>query len=229
MITRRANTNRFERQIPLIGLEGQKKLGESTVLIAGAGGLGSPAATYLALAGIGELILVDDDVIQDSNLNRQFLHASQSVGLQKVYSAQATLEALQPDVSVAAYPERITAGSVERLIKDADLVIDALDNYESRFFLHEAAWKKGIPFIHGAIEGFSGQLTSIVPEKSPCLSCIIPGEPPSGKVPVMGATAGIIGSMQALEAIKYLTGTGSLISGRLLLWDGLSGLSLIHI
>ncbi|PWR74796.1 HesA/MoeB/ThiF family protein [Methanospirillum stamsii] len=217
------SSGRYERQISLIGSEGQKKLNDATILIAGAGGLGSPAATYLALAGIGELVIVDDDVIQESNLNRQFLHATQSIGLQKVYSAQATLEKMQPDVSVVAYPKRIDAQSANRLIKDADLVIDALDNYESRFILHEAAWKAGIPFIHGAIEGFSGQLTSIIPKSSPCLSCLIPSAPPVGKVSVMGATAGVIGSMQAMEAIKYLTNTGSMISGRLLIWDGLSG------
>lgn len=214
---------RFERQIPLIGSEGQKQLEKATVFIAGAGGLGSPAATYLALAGIGELIIVDDDVIQESNLNRQFLHAAASVGLQKVYSAEATIHGMAPDVSVIAYPSRIDATSAERLVTDADIIIDALDNYETRFLLHEAAWNAGKPFIHGAIEGFSGQLTSIIPGQSPCLSCLIPAAPPSGKVPVIGATAGVIGSMQAMEAIKFLTGKGTMISGRLLLWDGMSG------
>jgi len=217
------SNRRYERQIPLIGPEGQKKLEDATVLIAGAGGLGSPAATYLALAGVGELIIVDDDVIQESNLNRQFLHAASSVGLQKVYSAQATLKGLAPDISLIAYPERIDAASADRLAQDADVIIDALDNYETRFILHKSAWDAGVPFIHGAIEGFTGQLTSIIPGKTPCLSCLIPAAPPEEKVPVMGGTAGVIGSMQALEAIKFLTGTGTMISSRLLLWDGLSG------
>ena len=218
-------TSRFERQLPLIGPEGQKKLENSTVLIAGAGGLGSPAATYLALAGVGELIIVDDDRIQESNLNRQFLHAAASVGLQKVYSAEATLTSLAPETSVIAYPGRIDATSADRLVADADVVIDALDNYETRFILHESAWNAEIPFIHGAIEGFSGQMTSILPGQSPCLSCLIPAAPPGGKVPVIGAVAGVIGSIQAMEAIKYLTGTGSMISGRLFLWDGQAGRS----
>ncbi|HPP77352.1 HesA/MoeB/ThiF family protein [Methanospirillum sp.] len=216
-------SRRFERQIPLIGAEGQKNLEEATVLIAGAGGLGSPAATYLALAGTGELIIVDDDRISESNLNRQFLHAASSVGLQKVYSAQTTLHGLAPELSVISYPRRIDEQSAGELVRDADVVIDALDNYESRFILHEAAWNADIPFIHGAIEGFSGQLTSIIPGHSPCLSCLIPSAPLSEKVPVIGATAGVIGSMQAMEAIKYLTGKGTMMTGRLFLWDGLSG------
>ncbi|MGV8109571.1 HesA/MoeB/ThiF family protein [Methanospirillum sp.] len=216
-------SHRFERQIPLIGPDGQKNLEDATVLIAGAGGLGSPAATYLALAGIGELIIVDDDIIQESNLNRQFLHAAGSVGLQKVYSAEATIHGLAPDTSIIAHSIRIDENSADRLVKDADIVIDALDNYESRFILHEAAWNADVAFIHGAIEGFSGQLTSIIPGSSPCLSCLITAVPPSEKVPVIGATAGVIGSMQALEAIKYLTKSGTMISGRLLIWDGLSG------
>lgn len=217
--------SRFERQLPLIGPEGQKKLENSTVLIAGAGGLGSPAATYLALAGVGELIIVDDDRIQESNLNRQFLHAAASVGLQKVYSAEATLASLAPETSVIAYPGRIDETSADRLVADADVVIDALDNYETRFILHEAAWNADVPFIHGAIEGFSGQMTSIIPGQSPCLSCLIPAVPPGGNVPVIGAIAGVIGSIQAMEAIKYLTETGTMISGRLFLWDGQAGRS----
>lgn len=218
-------SSRFERQLPLIGHEGQKKLENSTVLIAGAGGLGSPAATYLALAGVGEIIIVDDDNIQESNLNRQFLHAAASVGHRKVYSAEKTLHKLAPDTSIIAYPTRIDQSSVHHLVRDADIVIDALDNYETRFILHDSAWNAGIPYIHGAIEGFSGQLTSIIPGKTPCLNCLIPAAPPSGKVPVIGATAGVIGSMQAMEAIKFLSGTGTMMAGRLLIWDGLLGRS----
>lgn len=219
------NSSRFERQLPLIGSEGQKKLENSTVLIAGAGGLGSPAATYLALAGVGEIIIVDDDNIQESNLNRQFLHSAASVGQRKAYSAESTLHELAPDASIIAHPIRIDRTSARQLVRDADIVIDALDNYETRFILHDSAWAVGIPYIHGAIEGFSGQLTSIIPGKSPCLSCLIPGTPPGGKIPVIGATAGVIGSMQAMEVIKFLTGTGTMITGRLLIWDGLSGRS----
>ncbi|MDD1724507.1 MAG: HesA/MoeB/ThiF family protein [Methanospirillum sp.] len=218
-----STSRRYERQIPLFGPEGQNRLGDATVLIAGAGGLGSPVATYLALAGVGELVIVDYDVIQESNLNRQFLHATASVGLKKVYSAEATLRSLQPDLSIVTYPEKIDASSAGRLVSDSDLVVDALDNYEARFLLHEAAWNAGIPFIHGAVEGFCGQMTSIIPGESPCLSCLIPTPPPASPVPVVGATAGVIGSLQAMEAIKFITGTGKMLSGRLLIWDGLSG------
>ncbi len=216
------SSRRFERQLPLIGSEGQRKLQDATVLIGGAGGLGSPVATYLALAGVGELIIVDDDRIQESNLNRQFLHAASSVGCMKVYSAEATLHNLAPEVTVLSYPTKIESSTAHDLVRDADVVVDALDNYESRFILHQAAYHAGIPFIHGAVEGFSGQLTSIIPQSSPCLACLIPGAPPAEKIPVIGATAGVIGSMQAMEVIKYLSGTGTMITGKLFLWDGLS-------
>ena len=159
------SSSRFERQLPLIGPEGQKKLENSTILIAGAGGLGSPAATYLALAGVGELIIVDDDRIQESNLNRQFLHAASSVGLQKVYSAEATLGSLAPDTSVVAYPGRIDEGSADRLVADADVVIDALDNYESRFTPNLPGMQSSL--YTRSVEGFSGQMTSIIPKKAP--------------------------------------------------------------
>jgi adenylyltransferase/sulfurtransferase len=214
---------RYKRQIPLIGREEQKNLSDATVFIAGAGGLGSPVATYLALAGIGELIIADDDVVQLSNLNRQFLHATKDVGSLKAYSAANTLSALNPDVTISAIPKRITAETISEIVHDAAVIVDATDNFETRYLLNKTAVDLQIPFIHGAVEGFSGQMTTIIPGSSPCFSCIFPHSPPQQSTPVIGATAGVIGSLQAMEVIKYLTGKGDLLTGRLLIWDGLSG------
>jgi molybdopterin-synthase adenylyltransferase len=217
--------SRYARQLPLFGREGQKKLADATVFIAGVGGLGSPVATYLAMAGIGELIIVDDDQVQESNLNRQFLHANRNIGMRKVYSAAETLAALNPDLTITAIPERITPITVESQTDDADILVDATDNFETRYLLNERAFQAGIPLIHGAVEGFSGQLTTIVPGETPCLSCLFPKIPPAHETPVIGATAGVIGSLQAMEVIKYITGCGRLLAGRLLIWDGMSGRS----
>ena len=207
----------------LVGAEGQKKLADSSVFIAGAGGLGSPVATYLALAGVGELIIADDDVVQESNLNRQFLHATKDIGKQKVYSACETLHALNPDITISAIPERITRDNIGMHTSDADIIVDATDNFETRYLLNETSVSRGIPLIHGAVEGFSGQLTTIIPGLTPCISCIFPSCPPPHETPIIGATAGVIGSLQAMEVVKYLTGNGRLLTGRLLIWDGLSG------
>lgn len=215
--------DRYSRQLPLIGTHGQEHLFQSSVFIAGTGGLGSPVATYLTLAGIGNLILADDDVVQESNLNRQFLHATHDVGVQKVYSAARTLSALNPDPTITACPERVTGGNVDRFVQDADIIVDATDNFETRYLLNDAAIRHQVPLIHGAVEGFSGQLTTIIPGKTPCLSCVFPLAPPKRQTPIIGATAGVIGSLEAIEVIKYLTGNGNLMTGRLLIWDGLSG------
>jgi len=219
------NTTRYIRQLPLFGREGQENLADATVFIAGAGGLGSPVATYLAVAGVGELILVDDDLVQESNLNRQFLHATCNIGMKKVYSAAETLSALNPDLTINAIPERIISENVSRLTEDADILVDATDNFTARYLLNEVALEKGFPLVHGAVEGFSGQITTIVPGETPCLACLFPHPPPEGETPVIGATAGMIGSLQAMEVIKYLTGSGRLLAGRLLIWDGLTGRS----
>jgi molybdopterin-synthase adenylyltransferase len=216
---------RYSRQLSLLGREGQQKLADATVFIAGAGGLGSPVACYLAMAGIGELIIVDDDQVQESNLNRQFLHANRNIGMRKVYSAAETLTALNPDLTITAIPERITSETVETQTNDADILVDATDNFETRYLLNKTAIQSGIPLVHGAVEGFSGQLTTILPGKTPCLSCLFHRAPPERDTPVIGATAGVIGSLEAMEVIKYITGSGRLIAGRLLIWDGLSGRS----
>lgn len=217
------NDEKYARQIPLFGSTGQKKISETSVFIAGAGGLGSAVSTYLVQAGIGEIIIADYDVVVESNLNRQFLHATKDIGKKKVYSAYQTLHAMNPDITISAIPDRITRDNICSCIRDADLLVDATDNYITRFLLNETSQEESIPLIHGAVEGFSGQLTTIIPGLTPCLSCIFPNIPEQYPTPVLGATAGVIGSLQAMEVIKYITGSGHLLTGRLLIWDGLIG------
>lgn len=212
---------RYDRQIRLFGVEGQKKLLESKVFIAGAGGLGSPISIYLAAAGVGNIVLVDRDVVELSNLNRQILHWEKDVGTSKVLSAQEKLKGMNSDISVEAIPETLDEGNVSRLVGDADLIIDAMDNFPARYLLNKIAIEKRIPFIHGGIYGFHGQATTVLPGKTACLKCIFAQAPPPATFPVIGVTPGIIGLIQATEAIKYITGTGELLAGKLLLWDGL--------
>ncbi|ACL16647.1 HesA/MoeB/ThiF family protein [Methanosphaerula palustris] len=202
--------------------DGQERLKQATIVIAGAGGLGSPVAVYCAAAGIGRIVLIDKDTVDLSNLNRQILHSTPDIGRRKVISAEEKLQALNPDIEVVAIHETIDAGNIGDLVGDADGIVDAMDNYPIRFLLNQTALSKGIPLFHGAIRGFHGQATTIVPGETPCLSCIFPHAPPKEVFPVVGVTPGIIGMIQAGEVIKYLTGTGTLLAGRLLLWDGLN-------
>jgi molybdopterin/thiamine biosynthesis adenylyltransferase len=211
---------RYIRQIPLIGEEGQDRLARAEVCICGVGGLGSPVALYLAAAGIGTLHLIDGDRVEMSNLNRQILHRSSTLGMTKVFSARMQILELNPGIQVRCSPDRIVEGNAADLIGQADIVIDALDNFEARYILNRAARRMAAPLVHGAVCGFSGQATTVLPGSGPCLQCAIPHPPPEDRHPVMGAVAGVIGSIQALEAIKYLTGTGGLLSGKMLLWDG---------
>ncbi|WP_298667331.1 HesA/MoeB/ThiF family protein [uncultured Methanofollis sp.] len=213
---------RYRRQTMLFGEEGQEKLKGATVFIAGAGGLGCPVALYLAAAGVGHLRLADCDTVETTNLNRQVLHWDRDVGRAKVASAGEKLAAVNPEIEVETARVVIDASNVSDLAGDADMIVDAMDNFETRYLLNEAALKKGIPFVHGAISGFFGQATTIIPEKTPCLRCIFPKAPPKETFPVIGTTPGVIGLVQANEVIKYLTGTGDLLAGRLLLWDGLA-------
>lgn len=214
--------SRYSRQILIFDEEGQECLKQSTIVIAGAGGLGSPVAVYCAAAGVGRIVLIDRDVVDLSNLNRQILHATPDIGRRKVISAEKKLQALNPDVEVVAIHDTIDAENIGNLVGDADGIVDAMDNYPIRFLLNRTAHEKGIPLFHGAVRGFHGQATTIVPGKSPCLSCIFPHAPPAEVFPIVGVTAGIIGMIQAGEVIKHLTGTGALLTGRLLLWDGLN-------
>lgn len=214
--------DRYDRQIRLFGVEGQEKIAGSKVFIAGAGGLGSPISVYLAAAGVGEIVIVDDDEVELSNLNRQILHWERDIGKKKAVSAREKLAEMNSDIVIETTTETISEGNVSRLVADADIVIDAMDNFPARYLLNEAALKKNIPFIHGAIFGFHGQATMVIPGASACLRCIFPKAPPPAPPPVVGVTPGIIGLIQATEALKYITGTGELLSGKLLIWDGLA-------
>lgn len=211
--------NRYARQIPLIGEDGQKMLEEASVFIAGAGGLGSPVSMYLADAGVGEIRIADLDVIEESNLNRQILHPASRLGTLKAESAKETLSALNPECRVVSFAEKIDADSVFRMADGADLIIDCMDNFETRYILNEASQKLNIPLLHGAVSGYSGQITLIIPGVTPCLSCIFPKALTTESAPVLGASAGVVGSMQALEAVRFLTGKPTL-AGKLLLYDG---------
>jgi molybdopterin-synthase adenylyltransferase len=215
---------RYNRQILIRGFgdSGQQRLKEATVFIAGVGGLGSPVATYLAVAGIGHLVLVDMDVVELSNLNRQILHWDENIGQYKVKSAVSKINAINPSIRVTALQERITDENVLAMTKDADLIIDAMDNYPTRYLLNRAAIAHNIPFIHASVWGLEGRLTTIIPGKTPCLECLVPEAPPREIFPVLGATPGMIGTLQVTEAIKFLTGVGvgKLLTNRMLIYDG---------
>jgi molybdopterin/thiamine biosynthesis adenylyltransferase len=213
--------DRYDRQIRLFGAEGQEKLKRAKVFIAGAGGLGSPISIYLAAAGIGKIVLVDKDVVELSNLNRQILHWERDVGSRKALSALEKLQKMNSDIIVEAAAEILDEENVLHLVGDADLIIDAMDNFPSRYLLNKAALDRKIPFIHGAIHGFHGQATTVLPGRTACLRCIFPEAPPPETFPVVGVTPGIIGLIQATEAIKYITGLGDLLAGKLLIWDGI--------
>lgn len=177
---------RYDRQIRLIGADGQEKLKKGRIFIAGAGGLGSPISIYLAVAGVGKIVLVDRDEVELSNLNRQILHWEKDLGIKKAFSAQEKLRSLNPDLVVEALPETLDQENASTLIGDADLIIDAMDNYPVRYLLNGIALKNGIPFIHGAIWGFHGQVATIMPGETACLRCIFPQAPPPSTFPVIG-------------------------------------------
>lgn len=211
--------NRYRRQLGVLEELGQKTLEDSSVAVVGLGGLGSPAATYLALAGLGKLVLADHDKVELSNLNRQFLHWNEDLNRRKSESAREKLKKLNPEIAVETFEGKLTSDNMENL-PPTDLIVGSVDNFETRYLLNELAVKREIPYVHGAVEGFSGQLTTIVPNESPCLRCIFPESPPEKTgMPILGTTAGLIGTLMANETIKYLSGRGSLISGELLLAD----------
>mgnify|MGYP003760807709 FL=1 len=206
----------------LFGEEGQKKLRKAKIFVAGAGGLGSPISTYLAIAGIGKIILADFDSVELSNLNRQFLHHEKDVGREKIKSAEEKLLSLNPEIKIETIRERITEENADSVVPSCDLIIDALDNFDTRHVLNRLAVERNIPLVHGAVSGYRGQVTTVIPGKTPCLYCIFPTSLKKEVFPVLGTTPGVIGTIQANEAIKYITGQGKLLEGRLLLWDGLS-------
>ncbi len=213
---------RYRRQILLFGEEGQERLKGAHIFIAGAGGLGSPIALYLAVAGVGTITIADMDVVDQTNLNRQILHTDRDIGKKKTASAFEKLRAYNPDITIDAIDTTITAENILDLVGRADGIVDAMDNYPVRYLLNRVALEKQIPFFHGAIRGFYGQATTILPGRTPCLECIFPKAPPKEVFPVMGATPGVIGTVQATEVIKYLTKQGRLLEGRLFIWDGLA-------
>jgi molybdopterin/thiamine biosynthesis adenylyltransferase len=234
-----AQRERYSRHIllPEVGEVGQAKLLKSKVLLLGAGGLGSPAAMYLAAAGVGTLGLVDADVVDASNLQRQIIHATSRVGTPKVESAAKTIAELNPDVKVVPYMERLTSANVERIFGDYEVVVDGTDNFPTRYLVNDASVWMGKPVAHGSIFRFDGQVTTFIsdkaakklgmPEAGPCYRCLYPEPPPPHLAPscqeagVLGILCGIIGTLQATEAIKLLLGRGTTLAGRLLTYDSL--------
>lgn len=222
---------RYSRHIILeeVGVEGQEKLLNSKVLIIGTGGLGAPAAMYLAAAGVGTIGLVDGDVVDLSNLQRQIIHTTESIGKDKVISGKNTIGKINPDVKVITYKEFVTSENILKIIKDYDFVIDGTDNFAAKFLINDACVLGNKPFSHAGIIRFKGQLTTIIPGKDePCYRCIFQNPPPAGAVPtcreagVLGVMGGVIGTLQATEAIKYLLNLGNTLSGYLLTFDALT-------
>ena len=213
--------------IPEVGTEGQARLLGSKVLLIGAGGLGSPAALYLAAAGVGTIGIIDFDVVDLSNLQRQILHTNDRVGEKKVESARKTLTALNPDVTVVAHEEMLVAANVDRIIAGYDVILDGTDTFETRYILNDAAVAAGIPVVHASVFRFEGQLTTFIPYQGPCYRCLYPTPPPPELAPgcsvagVLGVVPGIMGLLQANEVLKVLLGIGETLAGRLLLFDAL--------
>jgi molybdopterin/thiamine biosynthesis adenylyltransferase/rhodanese-related sulfurtransferase len=228
------DVERYARQLtlPEVGLDGQRKLREAHVVLVGAGGLGSPAALYLAAAGVGHLTLVDDDRVERSNLHRQVLHADADTGRFKIDSGAARLEALNPTVRVSRVRERLSAGNARALLERAHVVVDGADNFATRYAVNDACVALGLPDVHGSVFRFEGQVTVLWPSApggGPCYRCIFPEPPPPelapscGEAGVLGVVPGVIGMLQATEALKLILGVGAPLVGRMLQYDALRG------
>ncbi|KUO40697.1 MAG: adenylyltransferase [Candidatus Hadarchaeum yellowstonense] len=221
---------RYSRQLILkeVGGRGQRKLMESKVLIVGAGGLGSPAALYLAAAGVGRIGIADSDRVDLSNLQRQVIHSTKSLGMPKAESAKETIQALNPEVEVTTIEERLDSGNALKILKGWDFVIDGSDNFPTKFLINDACVLKDIPFSHAGVLRFIGMTTTVIPHRGPCYRCLIKEAPPPGAVPtcqeagVLGTVPGVMGAIQATEAIKFLIGAGNLLVGRVLYFDALN-------
>ena len=214
--------------LPEVGEDGQAKLLQAKVLMVGAGGLGCPAAYYLAAAGVGTLGIIDNDVVDISNLQRQILHANDRVGMPKVESAKKTLEGLNPDVKVIPYQDKLTSENIMEILKNYDLVVDGCDNFPTRYLVNDACVLAGKPNVHGSIFQFEGQATVFYPGKGPCYRCLYPEPPPAEMAPscaeagVLGVLPGLIGVIEALEAVKIILGKGDTLVGRLLHFNTLT-------
>jgi molybdopterin/thiamine biosynthesis adenylyltransferase/rhodanese-related sulfurtransferase len=226
-----AQSKRYSRHllIPEVGEQGQFKLLDSKVLLIGAGGLGSPAAYYLAAAGVGTLGIIDADVVEESNLQRQILHNTKRVGQYKAESAKESIEALNPDVKVITYIERLDETNVASIIADYDVIIDGTDNFPTRYLLNDAALIANKPVVHGSVFRFEGQVTVFKPYEGPCYRCLYPEPPPAALAPscaeagVLGVLPGVIGTLQAVETIKLLLDIGDPLVGRMMTYDALAG------
>jgi molybdopterin/thiamine biosynthesis adenylyltransferase/rhodanese-related sulfurtransferase len=227
-----AKRSRYSRHllIPEVGEAGQLKLLDSRVLLLGAGGLGSPAGLYLAAAGVGKLGIIDPDTVDESNLQRQVLHSTARLGEPKVLSAKQALEALNPDVEVIPYQERLDSDNIDRILADGwDVIVDGADNFPTRYLVNDASVWHGVPVVHGSIFRFHGQVTVFKPQEGPCYRCLFPQPPPPELAPscaeggVLGVLPGIIGTLQANEALKLLLGIGDPLVGRSLLFEALEG------
>jgi molybdopterin/thiamine biosynthesis adenylyltransferase/rhodanese-related sulfurtransferase len=222
--------DRYSRHllVPEIGIEGQLKLLGAKVLLLGAGGLGSPAALYLAAAGVGTIGIVDNDVVDVSNLQRQVIHSTDRVGVSKVDSAEQTINGLNPDVKVVKHEVRLDASNIMDIVPGYDVVVDGLDNFPTRYLLNDASVRLGIPVVSASILGFDGQLSVFKPYDGPCYRCLYPVPPPAELAPscgangVLGALPGVMGVLQAIEVVKLVTGSGEPLVGRLLLYEALS-------
>lgn len=221
---------KYARQIimPEIGEAGQEKLLNSSVLVIGAGGLGCPALQYLTGAGVGNIGIVDADIVSVTNLHRQILHPYENVGKNKAESAKEALERINPDVRIKTYPYRFTPDNAAEIISGYDFIIDAVDNFETKFLINDACVIAKKPFCHAGVILFNGQVMTYVPERGACMRCVFEEVPKKGSVPtcvqegVMGAACGVIGCLEALEAIKHLTGAGDLLTGSMFTFDGLT-------
>lgn len=218
------NLRRYERQMVIdgFGREGQERLEKAKVVIAGAGGLGSVISIYLAVAGVGEIRLIDHDRVELSNLNRQILCSYKDIGKRKVDIVRERLESVNPEIKVNAVNEMITGDSAFELVNGWDLIVDAMDNFAARYILNAVAINRGITLFHGAVHGFEGRVTTVIPGLTACLKCLYRQVPQPEVSPVIGVAPAVIGSIQATEVIKYIVGIGELLTNRLLIYDGLS-------
>ena len=220
---------RYSRNIILeeIDFEGQTRIMEAKVLIIGVGGLGSPVALYLAAAGVGTIGIVDNDVVEISNLQRQIIHFTKDLQIAKTVSAAEKMQAISPELKIKCYQTFVNSDNIEELISKYDFVIDGTDNFTAKFLINDACVLGKIPYVHGGILGFTGQIMTVVPEKSACYRCVFGEAPPAdtvrgcSQVGVLGATAGMLGTMQATEALKFITKTGKLLTDRLMTFDAL--------